>query len=233
MGEGEGRIILEEGALDSFGNLLRGMIAFWRASGGTWPRRVSLVGFGFKRARFLGLHCRVLGLGVCGGRGVGVGERDERRRWKGKGRGSGKGDENGQGVKKGVEAFFRGVDPRFMDPDALEFDAVRCQETRRGEREYGYGEWERDLWGVGERLRRKRDRRDAWGEGKGKGNVGENGDAAAGRGTRAGERQAGRALFENDEERIRSGVRTRWLEAERGMAREEVLEEGVQMPWER
>lgn len=213
MGEGEGagagRIILEEGALDSFGNLVRGLLAFWRGAGGVWPGRVEVVSHGFKGGRFLGLHCRALRLGGCG-----------------EGR-EGREKEEGEEGRKGVEVVFRGIDPRFMDEESEEFDAAKCEETRRGEREFGYGEWAGDLWGVGEKLRRKRDRRDAWGGRRGKGD----GDGDAGRVTRE-EGYQGRALFESEEERVRSGVRTRWLEAENGMTREEVIVEGVEMPWE-
>lgn len=56
----EQRIVLEERALDSFGNLIHSLIAFWRHVG-TWPANVTIVGHEFKRARFLELHVPACG----------------------------------------------------------------------------------------------------------------------------------------------------------------------------
>lgn len=56
----EQQIVLEERALDSFGNLIHGLIAFWRRVG-TWPASVTIVGHEFKRARFLELHVPACG----------------------------------------------------------------------------------------------------------------------------------------------------------------------------
>jgi hypothetical protein len=52
---GEDRVLLEEQALDSFGNLLFGVVGFWRRTG-AWPRRVTIVSHAFKTERFMGLH---------------------------------------------------------------------------------------------------------------------------------------------------------------------------------
>lgn len=67
--------------------------------------------------------------------------------------------------------------------------------------------WEADMLGAGEVLRRKRRERDCWGK-KGE----------------------GRTLFESDEERARSGIRSNFLEAGDGYM-EEVLSDEKQ-PWE-
>lgn len=59
-GKGKGRerrVLLEEQALDSFGNFVFGVIKFWREVG-RWPEKVTVVSHGFKRARFLDLHVR-------------------------------------------------------------------------------------------------------------------------------------------------------------------------------
>ncbi|KAF7861527.1 hypothetical protein EAF04_008090 [Stromatinia cepivora] len=191
----EGRIILEEKALDSYGNLLRGVIAFWRGVG-KWPDKVTVISHEFKRERFLELHCEALRLGY--------------RRGGDKGR-EGEEEEVGKeaGKERGVEVVFLGQNPLFMDPESAEFDEKKYEDTVKGEREKGYGEWKEDLWGTGKRLRGKRDARDAWG----------------------GRKEKERPLFESEEERIRSGVRTRWLEGEEGMVREEVIVEGMDMPW--
>ncbi|KAJ8067480.1 hypothetical protein OCU04_004824 [Sclerotinia nivalis] len=202
VGEIGGRIILEEKALDSYGNLLRGVIAFWRGVG-RWPEKMTVVSHGFKRERFLGLHCEALRLGHQKGGNEG---------------GGGKEEEKEVGKRRGVEVVFLGQNPSFMDPTHPEFDEKKCEDTIKGEREKGYGEWKEDLWGTGKRLRGKRDARDAWGGGK------ENGVG--------GGMEKERPLFESEEERVRSGVRTRWLEGEEGMVREEVIVEGPELPWE-
>lgn len=198
-GKGEGRIILEEEALDSYENLVRGMMAFWRGTG-EWPRRIEIVSHGFKRERFEELHCGVLGLGV----GMNLGFREERGRARCEGE-----DGEGKGRKgKGVEVIFEGINPEFMDEERREFDREKCEDTVRGERERGYGEWKRDLWGTGRVLRGKRGGRDQWGV-----------------------RGEERKLFESEEERVRSGLSTRWLEEGEGLRREEVIKEGEILPW--
>jgi hypothetical protein len=73
--------------------------------------------------------------------------------------------------------------------------------------ERGFKAWEEDLLGMGEVSRRKRRERDCW--------------------AKKGER---RMLFESDEERARSGVRSHILEAGDGYV-EEVLSDEKQ-PWE-
>jgi hypothetical protein len=57
--EMEGRILLEEKALDSFGNLVHGVVRFWKEVG-AWPESITVVSHGFKRERFLGLHVKAL-----------------------------------------------------------------------------------------------------------------------------------------------------------------------------
>ncbi|KAF7933795.1 uncharacterized protein EAE98_003504 [Botrytis deweyae] len=197
MGRGEGRIVLEEEALDSYENLVRGLVAFWRGTGG-WPGRIEIVSLGFKRGRFEELHCGVLGLGFRfrgGRRQEEVGDED----------GEGKGRRGGG---KGVEVIFEGINPEFMNEESEEFDREKYEDTVRGERERGYGEWKRDLWGTGRVLRGKRGGRDKWGiEGQ------------------------ERKLFKSEEERMRSGVSTRWLDEGEGMRREEVIDEGGVLPW--
>lgn len=53
------RIVLEERALDSFGNVVLGMIEFWRRVG-TWPQKITVVSHDFKKERFLDVHRKVL-----------------------------------------------------------------------------------------------------------------------------------------------------------------------------
>ncbi|KAF8852164.1 hypothetical protein BDZ45DRAFT_730385 [Acephala macrosclerotiorum] len=53
------RIVLEEQALDSFGNLMFGLLAFWERTR-RWPEKISLVSHEFKRKRFLDLHIEAL-----------------------------------------------------------------------------------------------------------------------------------------------------------------------------
>ncbi|KAF7952083.1 uncharacterized protein EAE97_001580 [Botrytis byssoidea] len=195
-GRGEGRIFLEEEALDSYENLVRGLLAFWRGTG-EWPRRISIVSHGFKRERFEELHCGVLGLGM----GMGICLKGERGV-------EDDGDEDadgmgGKGKGKGVEVIFEGINPEFMDEESREFDREKCEDTVKGERERGYGEWKRDLWGTGSVLRMKRGGRDKWGI--------------------KGEE---RKLFESEEERVKSGLSTRWLEEGEGVRREEVIKDG-------
>lgn len=97
---------------------------------------------------------------------------------------------------------FVGVDPEYMVEDSVGFDGERCEGVRRGERERGFGEWEKDLMGKGERLRGKRRERNPW--------------------------KVSQLFFESEEERDKSGVKSEVL---RGEVVEEVLVEGRQ-PWE-
>ncbi|CZR59888.1 uncharacterized protein PAC_09782 [Phialocephala subalpina] len=53
------RILLEEQALDSFGNLMFSLLAFWKRVR-RWPERISLVSHEFKRKRFVDLHVEAL-----------------------------------------------------------------------------------------------------------------------------------------------------------------------------
>lgn len=159
------RILLEEQALDSFGNLVHSVILFWKERG-RWPERITVVSHAFKEARFMELHVPAM-------------------RW----------------PRERVR--FVGVDPGYMVEGRPEFDAVRSEEVRRGERERGFKEWERDPTGRGESLRGKR---------KGRNPL-----------------RSGQLFFSNEEERERSGVKSEILK-EDGMV-EEVLLEQTQ-PWE-
>ncbi|KAE8448118.1 hypothetical protein EG329_009883 [Mollisiaceae sp. DMI_Dod_QoI] len=49
------RIVLDEQALDSFGNLVFGLLSFWKRTR-RWPEKISVVSHEFKRRRFLELH---------------------------------------------------------------------------------------------------------------------------------------------------------------------------------
>lgn len=53
------RITTEEYALDSFDNLIYSIYRFKQMTA-DWPNEVTIVGFGFKRTRFLELHARAL-----------------------------------------------------------------------------------------------------------------------------------------------------------------------------
>ncbi|KAK1827871.1 FolC bifunctional protein [Podospora conica] len=54
------RILLEERALDSYHNILFSTLLFWSRHG-VWPRRLTLVSHGFKRARLVDGHCAAIG----------------------------------------------------------------------------------------------------------------------------------------------------------------------------
>jgi len=163
------RILLEEQALDSFGNLLFSVINFWRKTG-NWPGKITVVSHEFKRARFEELHVKAL-------------------RW-----------------SRGKFEFV-GVDPGYMLEESPESDTSRTSEVREGERERGFGAWEKDLYGAGDELRGKRWKRNCW--------------------------LVGQDLFVSEEERKKSAVRTKWVECEEGGMRflEEVLLDEEQ-PWE-
>jgi hypothetical protein len=49
------RVMLEEQALDSFANLVFGVLLFWKKTG-SWPETISIVSHAFKEARFMELH---------------------------------------------------------------------------------------------------------------------------------------------------------------------------------
>lgn len=53
------RIVVEEQALDSFANLMFGMLAFWRRER-RWAEKISIVSHEFKRRRFMDLHVKTL-----------------------------------------------------------------------------------------------------------------------------------------------------------------------------
>ena len=101
-----------------------------------------------------------------------------------------------------------GLDPWYMVEERELFDRKRAEGVRIGESQNGYGEWEKDRFGVGEMLRGKRAKRNFWG--------------------------VGQILFVDEEERKASGVKSRVLEwVDEGGHRmvEEVLVDERQ-PWE-
>ena len=53
----EKRVLLEEQALDSFGNLMFSLLGFWKVVG-RWPERITIVSHEFKRRRFMELHVK-------------------------------------------------------------------------------------------------------------------------------------------------------------------------------
>jgi hypothetical protein len=103
---------------------------------------------------------------------------------------------------------FVGIDPGYMVGGNEKFDEKRAEGVRRGEKQNGYGQWEKDRLGVGEMLRGKRARRNCWG--------------------------VGQMLFVDEEERRASGVKSKVLgcvdEGGRRMAEEVLVDE--RQPWE-
>jgi hypothetical protein len=102
---------------------------------------------------------------------------------------------------------FVGIDPGYMVEESEKFDGERAKGVRRGEKQNGYGQWGKDRFGAGEMLRGKRAKRNCYG--------------------------VGQKLFENEEERRASGVKSRivaWVD-EGGPKAEEVLLDERQ-PWE-
>lgn len=53
------RVLVEEQALDSLGNILFSVVKFWKISG-SWPEHIIIISHGFKRPRFMDLHLRAL-----------------------------------------------------------------------------------------------------------------------------------------------------------------------------
>ncbi|PQE05731.1 DUF218 domain-containing protein [Rutstroemia sp. NJR-2017a BVV2] len=138
----------------------------------------------------------------------------------------------------GLEGRVRveGIDPGYMNSGSGEWDQDRAESTREGERRGGYEVWRGDMRGVGRGLRGKRDARD-WGVGGWRDRE-EEGKEGKKRRVRE------RGLFGSEEERRRSGVRTKWVEyvsecpredwaGYEVLVREEVLLEGVEQPWEK
>lgn len=97
---------------------------------------------------------------------------------------------------------FLGIDPGYLERGE-DWDEVRAERVLRGEQERGYEAWREDLRGTGEGLREKRGARNRWG--------------------------VNQVLFESEEERRRSGVRSQVVDYGRGVM-EEVLDE--KQPWE-
>jgi hypothetical protein len=166
----EGRIVLEEQALDSFSNVVFSIILLWRR-GRLWPSKVTIVSHEFKKGRFMELHIPTIRF-----------------------------------LLERVE--FVGIDPGYMVEENEKFDGERAKGVRRGEKQNGYGAWEKDRFGVGEILRGKRTKRNCW--------------------------AVGQMLFVDDEERRASGVKSRILErldeGGRKMVEEVLLDE--RQPWE-
>lgn len=98
---------------------------------------------------------------------------------------------------------FVGIDPGYMREGSGEWDGERAEGVRRGERERGTRVWEGDRFGVGMVLRGKRRERNHWG--------------------------TGQLLFESEEERVRSGIRSEVVDYGDGL--EERLKDERQ-PWE-
>jgi len=98
---------------------------------------------------------------------------------------------------------FVGVDPEYMVEGSSEFDAERRESVRIGEMERGFKEWDSDPTGKGEILSGKRRGRNPW--------------------------MVGQLLFESEEEREKSGVKSELLGKYEVI--EELLVEGRQ-PWE-
>lgn len=99
---------------------------------------------------------------------------------------------------------FVGVDPEYMVKGSEEWDEKRADEVLRGERERGYKAWEGDLLGVGSELKGKRIARNFWG--------------------------VDQVWFENEEDRRKSGVKSKVVKGESGH-NEEVLSDERQN-WE-
>lgn len=99
---------------------------------------------------------------------------------------------------------FLGIDPDYMRVESTEYDELRTEEVRRGSREKGYGEWERDPSGAGDVLSGKRKGRNPWG--------------------------VTQRWFDSREEREGSGVRSMLRVGEGGFEEEFLTNE--RQPWE-
>lgn len=163
--EARERVILEEQALDSFGNLVFSVLAFWKRTG-VWPRQITIVSHAFKRERFMALHVPALRIPL-------------------------------------EKVDYVGINPGYMEEGSGEWDEVRADEVRRGEREKGLVVWRDDRVGMGQVLRMKRRDRNHW--------------------------KVGQLFFASEEERARSGVRSEIIDLGDGL--EETLKDEPQ-PWE-
>ncbi|KAN0108448.1 hypothetical protein V8E51_008190 [Hyaloscypha variabilis] len=162
----QGRILVEEQALDSFANLLFSMLRFWKATRG-WPENLTIISHAFKEERFMELHVPALRL-------------------------------------SGSKVVYLGIDPEYMRDGSKSYDVARVDEVRRGERERGYGQWEKDLLGSGTALSGKRVHRNPW--------------------------EVSQVWFDSMEEKERSGVKSRRRIAEDGVKEEFLTPE--RQPWE-
>jgi hypothetical protein len=105
---------------------------------------------------------------------------------------------------------FVGIDPGYIVGESEKFDEKRAEGVRRGEKQNGYGQWEKDRVGVGETLRGKRAKRNCW--------------------------NVEQMLFVDEEERRASGVKSEvlmWVdEGEGGQRRVEEVLQDKRQPWE-
>jgi hypothetical protein len=104
------------------------------------------------------------------------------------------------------KVVFVGIDPLYMSEGSEKYDGERADAVRRFSREKGYAEWEKDRLGEGDVLVGKRDGRNFW--------------------------RVGQRWFQSDDERKRSGVRSRVLSAGDGLGMEEEVVSGERQPWE-
>lgn len=168
-GEWEGRVLVEEQALDSFANILFSLLLFWKRTR-TWPEKITIISHAFKRERFMELHIPALRFPLS-------------------------------------KVGFLGIDPGYMDPCSSEYDEARAEEVRRGSRENGYAEWERDPLGTGKVLSGKRRGRNPW--------------------------AVSQKWFEEENERGISGVKSRGVGNESEDGAEEEFLSSERQPWEK
>jgi hypothetical protein len=97
-----------------------------------------------------------------------------------------------------------GVDPEYMVEGSAEWNEERAESVWRGERKLGFKAWESDLLGMGVDLRGKRARRNCWG--------------------------VSQVWFDDEDERRRSGVKSRVVRADGGVEEEVLIDK--RQPWE-
>ncbi|KAE9378103.1 hypothetical protein N431DRAFT_435267 [Stipitochalara longipes BDJ] len=103
-----------------------------------------------------------------------------------------------------TKVVYLGIDPEYMREGSKSYDMARAEEVRQGEREKGYGNWEKDPLGSGAALSGKRAQRNPW--------------------------EVSQMWFESIEDREKSGVRSMRRVGE-GVFEEEFLTPERQ-PWE-
>jgi len=104
----------------------------------------------------------------------------------------------------GNEVAFLGIDPDYMREGSHNYDVARAEEVRRGERNRGFGQWEKDPLGSGLDLSGKRAQRNPWG--------------------------ASQIWFQRREERESSGVKSMHRVGDKGIEEEFLTTE--RQPWE-